>query len=139
MVLSHIHIRVRYFPKGIFPRATSQVMISQVATSQTCNFQNGNFPKVRFGPPRRRWLQWGPRAAARMDQVAERHVQNRLGAYCYGQDRIGKLPLGKLHIWEVSTGKNTLRKLSLGKNPLGKYLTSSYTGLTTNYETVKTT
>jgi len=58
--------------KGIFPRETSQVMIPQMATSQTCNFQNGNFPKVRLGPPRRRRLQWGPRAAARMDLGADR-------------------------------------------------------------------
>ena len=35
---------VRYFQKGIFPRATSQVTISQVSTSQMCNFPCGNFP-----------------------------------------------------------------------------------------------
>ena len=58
---------VRYFPKGIFPRATSQVTISKVAISQMlCNFPSCTFPKVRLGPPRRRRLQWGPRAAAKM-------------------------------------------------------------------------
>ena len=39
---------VRYFPKCIFPRATSQVTFSQVATSQMWNFPSGNFPNVHF-------------------------------------------------------------------------------------------
>ena len=66
---SYMYIGVRYFPKDIFPRATSQVTISQVATSQMCNSPSGNFPKVRLGPLRRRALRlgWtrGPSAAAR--------------------------------------------------------------------------
>ena len=57
---------VRYFNKGIFPIATSQVTISQVATSQMCNLPGGNIQKVRLGPIRRRRLQWGPSVAARM-------------------------------------------------------------------------
>ena len=52
-------ISVRYFPKGIFLSATSQVSISQVTTSQMWNFPSGNFPKVRLGPLRRRRPQWG--------------------------------------------------------------------------------
>ena len=113
-----------YFPKGIFPRATSQVTISQVVTSQMCNFPSGNFSKVRLGPLRRRWLQRGPRAAVRMGLGAKLNGQNRLGAKRCGQDKLGKLSLGKLHNWEIPTSENTLGKLPLGKNPLGKYLTS---------------
>ena len=99
---------VRYYPKGIFPRATSQVTISQVATSQMCNF-----PKVRLGPLRRRrlqqvggrvlWLGW--------TRKAERCSYIRLGAERCGQDRLGKLPLRKLHMWEVATWEKTFRKV----------------------------
>ena len=56
---------VRYFPKGIFTRATSQVTISQYSTSQMCNFPSGNFQKVRLGTLSRK-LQMGPSAAAMM-------------------------------------------------------------------------
>ena len=48
---------VRYSPKGIFPRATSEVSISQEATSQTCDFPSGNFTKARLGLLKRRRLQ----------------------------------------------------------------------------------
>jgi len=58
---SHHSFGVRYFPKGIFPRTTSQVTIFQI-----CNFPSGNFLKVRLGLLRRRRLQWGRSAAARM-------------------------------------------------------------------------
>ena len=34
----HIYKGVRYFPKGIFPSATSQM----------CNFSSGNFPNDNF-------------------------------------------------------------------------------------------
>ena len=61
-----ISMGVRYFSKGISPRATSQVTIFQVATSQMCNFPSDNFPKVWLGPLRRRSRQWGQSAAARM-------------------------------------------------------------------------
>jgi len=37
---------VRYFNKGIFPRALSQLAIFQVATSQMCNFPSGNFQRL---------------------------------------------------------------------------------------------
>ena len=57
---------VRYFPKGIFPRANFFMTISQVATTQVFNFPSGNFPKDRLGPLRRRRLQWGSIAAAKM-------------------------------------------------------------------------
>ena len=74
---------VRYFPKGIFPRATSQVTISKVATSQMYSFPSDNFPKARLGLLRlqrdwalRVWLARGPSAAASTD-------------------------LGSLHIWKV--------------------------------------
>ena len=71
----------RYFPKGIFPRATSQVRISQVVTSQMCNVPSGNFPKVGLGHLRRRRLQWGgASAAARMWYGAECRGWNILGA-----------------------------------------------------------
>ena len=56
---------VRYFPKGILPRATTKLTISQLAISQMCNFPSGNFPKVRINPLRCHRLQWGPSAAAR--------------------------------------------------------------------------
>ena len=96
---------VRYFPEGIFPKATPKyVTVSPVVTFQLCNFQSGNFPKVRLGPLRRRRMQWG----------AER---------C-GWDRLGKLSLRKFLIWEVATLENNLGKLPLEKNPLRKYLTS---------------
>ena len=52
---------VRYFPKGIFPRATSPV-----ATSQMCNLLNGNFAMIRKDLLRRRRLQWGSSGVARM-------------------------------------------------------------------------
>ena len=39
-----IYIRVRYLPKGIYPRAISHATISQVAPSQMCNFTSDNFP-----------------------------------------------------------------------------------------------
>ena len=52
---------VRDSPKGIFRRATSQIAIFQVAT-----FPMDNFPKVRFKVLRRRRLQCGPNAAARL-------------------------------------------------------------------------
>ena len=87
---------VGYFPKGIFPRATSQV-----ATSQMIKIPRGNFPSVSLGPLRRHrlqqgrafWLKWakGPSTAARTGQGAER---------C-GKDR--KSPHGKLHIQDVAT------------------------------------
>jgi len=57
---------VRYYPTGIFPRAASQVSISQVLTSKTCNFPSSNFPKERLGSLRRRRVQLGPSATARM-------------------------------------------------------------------------
>ena len=57
---------VRYVPKGISSRATSQVSISQLAISQMCNFPIGNFPKVRLGPLRHHRLQEGLITAARM-------------------------------------------------------------------------
>ena len=56
----------RYFPKGIFPRATSHLTISQVATSQMCYLPSGNFRKVRLGHLRLCRLQRGPSAAAGM-------------------------------------------------------------------------
>jgi len=59
-------VDVRYFTKGIFPRANSQVTIFQVASSQMCNYPSGNFPKVRLDPLKRCRLQLGPSAAARM-------------------------------------------------------------------------
>ena len=43
-IVIHIEIGVRYFPKGIFPRATSQGTISQVETSLISNFPRGNYP-----------------------------------------------------------------------------------------------
>ena len=45
---------VRYFPKGIFPRATSQVSISQM-----CKFPSVNFLKIMLDPLRHRMLKWG--------------------------------------------------------------------------------
>ena len=39
---------VRCFPKGIFPKATSQVTISKVATSQMYYFSIGNFTNVQL-------------------------------------------------------------------------------------------
>ena len=109
---------VRYFPKGIFLNVQlpkwqlPKCAISQAATSLMCNFPSSNFPKVRL-------LQWGPSAAARMGQGAERRGQNRLEAERCDQDR-----LGKLH-WENTLGKLSLGKIPLGSCHLGKYLWES--------------
>ena len=103
---------VMYYPKGIFPRATSQVTISHVATSLMCHFPSGNFSKVRLGPLRPRRLYGGMGRALRLGW--------NMGAEPCGKDRLRKLPLGNLHIWEVATRENTLGKMPLGKNPLGK-------------------
>ena len=64
----------KYFPKGILPRATSQVAIFHM-----CNFPSGNFLKV--------WL--GIRSEA---------PQAAIWAERCDLDGLGKLPLGKLHI-----------------------------------------
>ena len=106
-------VRVRYFRKGIFPRATSKVTIFQVATSKMCNFPSGNFPKVRLSILRRRRLQWELSAAAKMDWRAE----------CRGQNRMGGRALRLGQTWEVTAWENILWKLPLGENLLGKYLT----------------
>ena len=50
---SQKRIGIRYFPKGIFPRATSQVATSQMcnfqaATSQMYIFPNDNLPRGNF-------------------------------------------------------------------------------------------
>ena len=58
-------VRVGYFPKGIFPRATSQVTISQVATYQMFNFPSGNFLKVTG--ERAPQLGWGRSRAPRLE------------------------------------------------------------------------
>jgi len=42
-----------------------------------------NFPKVRLGLPRHFRVQWGPSAAARMGQGAERCGWNRQGTGRY--------------------------------------------------------
>ena len=83
------------FPIGNFPRVFSECAISQAATSQ------------RLGPLRRRRLQLGHSAGARMEQEVKRHGQNRLGAERCGFDRLGKLPLRKSRIWEFATWENT--------------------------------
>ena len=99
----------RRFSKGDFP---------------SDNFPSGNFTSVQFlkrqvakgiGHLRRRRLQSGPSAAAKMGQVAQRRSQNMPGAKRCGQDR-----LGKLHSWEVASGENTLGKLPLGKKSFEK-------------------
>ena len=111
---------VRYFPKDIFPRVTSQVpiWISQLATSQMCNFPRGNFPKVRLGPLRRHkwgpsaaaWTGYGPSAAARTDLGS-----CRLGKCTFWKLLLGKIPLGSCHLgkypWEVATWENAFEKV----------------------------
>ena len=84
-------------------------------------FPSDNFPKVKLGPLRRRRLQWGPSATARLGQGPG---QNRVWAERCSQDRLEMLPFGKLPFWEVAIWENTLGKLSLWENPCGKYLTS---------------
>ena len=100
---------VRYFPKGIFPRATAQVTISKVATSQIYIFSSDNFPKVRLGLLRRHRLprDWalriglarGPSAAASTDLGSF-----RLGNCTFGKLSPRKLPLGccrlRKSLWE---------------------------------------
>ena len=82
------------FPIGNFPRVFSECAISQAATSQ------------RLGPLRRRRLQLGHSAGARMGQEVKRHGQNRLGPSAAaltdlgscrsGNHVFGNLPLGKI-------------------------------------------
>ena len=105
---------VRYFPKDIYPRATSEVTISQVAASQMCNFPSGNFPKVRLGPLRRSRLQCEPSTADRMGWGTKRCSQNRLrlrttarihlGSYRMGNWTFGKLPHGKIPLESCPLG-----------------------------------
>jgi len=84
-------------------------------------FPNGSFPKVRLGLLRRRRLQWGSRAAARISKGPSATARTGHGGpSSAAKDRLEKFPLGKLHIWEVATWKNTLGKLPLEKMPLGK-------------------
>ena len=89
-------IGVRYFSKGISPRATSQGI----------NYPSGNFPQALGGAAGCNGD--GPGATARTGQGAKRRGQNM---------RAG---------WGERCGKDKLGKLPLGKNPLGKYVTSNY-------------
>ena len=104
-LIIHISMGVWYFPRGIFPRAASQVTISKVATSQICNFPSGNFLMVRLDLLRRPRLQWGPSAATRKGQGcrAMRLGKARVAERC-GQNRLGKLPLGKVSINNIIYG-----------------------------------
>ena len=80
-VAVNIKIDVSYFPKGIFPRKTSQVTISR----------SGNFPRLQF--PKR--------------QLPKGQVSCRLqwGAERCGQDRLGKLPIGEIPWGSCHLGK----------------------------------
>jgi len=62
----------RHFPKGNFPRTTSQVTISKMRI-----FPRGIFPKVRLGPLRHCRLQKVPSAAARSSKLGGKAL--RLG------------------------------------------------------------
>jgi len=94
---------------GTFPKD-----FSQVATFQMFNFPSGNFPKVRLGPLRRRRLQWGPIAAARMREGPKTMARTgwdralRLGQTCqvaaWEISFMGRCHLGK-YPWEKSFGK----------------------------------
>ena len=107
---------VRYVPKGISSRATSQVSISQLAISQMCNFPIGNFPKVRLGPLRHHRLQEGLITAARMGQgscVAARTgwgrgLQLRQTWQVVAREiaHLGSCHLGK-YPWEVAAQEST--------------------------------
>ena len=81
---------VRYFPNGIFPRATSQVIIFQSGNFQMCNFPSGNFPKVRPGGN-------GGGRALRLGQTWK--VASR-------ENTLGKLPLGKNLLGKVHRFSN---------------------------------
>ena len=83
---------VRYFPKGIFPRATFHVKISLVATFQRCNFPSGNFPKVSIGPVRRLRLQWGPNATTRIDIYEVATWENTPWEVATREKFFGKVP-----------------------------------------------
>ena len=108
---------VRYFPKGNFPRATSQVSISQVANSQMCYLPSNNFPKVRLGPLRHSGLQWGGRALRlgrpRGPSIAaitgyggpNAAARTELGSCRLGNSTFGKFPLGKIPFGSCRLGK----------------------------------
>ena len=94
--------------QDIFPKAIFQGTIYQVATSQVCNFLSGNLPKVRLGPLRRRRLQWGSSAAARMGWGGR---ALRLGltwkVAAWEIAHLGSFHLGK-YPWEVEKVPNIL-------------------------------
>ena len=108
-----------FFPKGIFPRATSQVTISQVTTFQKCNFSSGNFIKIRLGLLRHGRLQCGLSAVARTGYNWGRAL--RLGQP-WGADArdialFGSYYLGK-YTWEVTSWEIAhLISCHLGKYP----------------------
>ena len=113
---------LRYYPKGIFQRATSQMS----------NFPRGNFPKVRLGLLRRRRLQWwpnarlgwakGPSAKVRTSQGPSAKVRTSKGPSAKELEQARGRTLRHGLTWEVATcqKKNTLWKL-----PLGKFLLES--------------
>jgi len=79
-------------------------------------FPNGSFPKVRLGLLRRRRLQWGSRAAARISKGPSATARTGHGGpSSAAKDRLEKFPLGKLHIWEVATWEIDTWEVTLGK------------------------
>ena len=117
---------VRYFPKDIYLRATSEVTIFHVAASQMCNFPSGNFPKVRLGPLRRSRLQCEPSTADRFGWGTKRCSQNRLrlrtaarihlGSYRMGNCTFGRLPHGKIPLESCPLGLSFERRTFLIHN-----------------------
>ena len=105
---------VRYFPKDIYLRATSEVTIFHVAASQMCNFPSGNFPKVRLGPLRRSRLQCEPSTADRFGWGTKRCSQNRLRLRTAARIHLGSYRMGNCTFGKLPHGENTLEKLPLG-------------------------
>ena len=94
-----------YFPKGIFPRATSQVTISQATTYQVCLRRSLRFLAAALGT-----LAHSSRSA----RPPHRNCSLRLRRYNL---TFGKLSLGKLHIWKIATCKTVTWEVPVMKIP----------------------